>query len=123
MRKCRSHLGQTLRLSSRSFFQMIWRHWSHFTHSPSVRTLFSPEVSSSPDCLLNQAMGIAHLRLPSLDLVKQVYRPGQSKIRQSSIVNRQYSIPLFAVTPFSYACFTCRISVTVSPISTIVRCA
>src|SRR5208282_743961 len=48
--------GQTLRLSSRSFFQIIWRQPSHFTHSPSVRTLFSPEVSNSPDCRLNQAI-------------------------------------------------------------------
>ena len=46
MRKCRSHLGQTLRFWSRSFFQMIWRHWSHLTQRPSVLTRFSPEVSS-----------------------------------------------------------------------------
>src|ERR1700680_5227344 len=56
MRKCLSHLGQTLRFSSRSFFQMIWRQPSHFTHKPSVRTFFSPEVSSSPDSRLNQAI-------------------------------------------------------------------
>src|ERR1700686_770543 len=56
MRKCLSHFGQTLRLSSRSFFQIIWWHSSHFTHSPSVRTLFSPEVSNSPDCRLNQVI-------------------------------------------------------------------
>src|SRR6202030_1592860 len=56
MRKCRSHLGQTLKFSSRSFFQMICRQVSHFTHSPSVRTLRSPEVSSSPACRLNQAI-------------------------------------------------------------------
>src|SRR5689334_22825836 len=30
----------------------------------------------------------------------------------------QYSIPRCAITPFSYACFTCFISVTVSAIST-----
>src|SRR5581483_10872368 len=53
IRKCLSHLVQTLRLSSRSFFQIIWRQFSHFTHNPSVRTFFSPEVSNSPDCLLN----------------------------------------------------------------------
>ena len=29
---------------------------SHFTHRPSVRTFFSPEVSSSPDCRLNQVI-------------------------------------------------------------------
>src|ERR1700730_18261152 len=58
MRKCRSHLGQTLRFSSRSFFQMICRQVSHFTHSPSVRTLRSPEVSSSPDCRLNQVIAV-----------------------------------------------------------------
>src|SRR4029077_8016707 len=56
MRKCLSHFGQTLRLSSRSFFQIIWRHSSHFTHRPSVRTFFSPEVSNSPDCRLNQVI-------------------------------------------------------------------
>src|SRR5208282_1149771 len=56
MRKCLSHFGQTLRLSSRSFFQMICRQLSHFTHRPSVRTFFSPEVSSSPDSRLNQAI-------------------------------------------------------------------
>src|SRR5712664_222261 len=56
MRKCLSHFGQTLRLSSRSFFQIIWRQLSHFTHKPSVRTFFSPEVSSSPASRLNQAI-------------------------------------------------------------------
>src|ERR1041384_1399081 len=56
MRKCLSHFGQTFIFSSRSFFQMIWRQLSHFTHSPSVRTFFSPEASSSPDCRLNQAI-------------------------------------------------------------------
>src|SRR6202140_4721776 len=56
MRKCLSHLGQTLKLSSRSFFQIIWRQPSHLTQRPSVRTFFSPEVSSSPDCRLNQVM-------------------------------------------------------------------
>src|SRR5579864_4148251 len=61
MRKCLSHLGQTLRLSSRSFFQMIWRQLSHFTHRPSVRTLRSPEVSSSPDWRLNHAMENSYL--------------------------------------------------------------
>src|SRR5512141_2550602 len=33
---------------------MIWRHPSHFTQSPSVFTFFSPEVSRSCDCRLNQ---------------------------------------------------------------------
>src|ERR1700745_2782237 len=61
MRKCLSHLGQTLRLSSRSFFQMIWRQLSHFTHRPSVRTLRSPEVSSSPDWRLHHAMENSYL--------------------------------------------------------------
>jgi len=32
MRKWRSHFGHTLRLSSSSFFQIIWRQPSHFTH-------------------------------------------------------------------------------------------
>src|SRR5712692_9397347 len=59
IRKCLSHFGQTFMFSSRSFFQMIWRQFSHFTHNPSVRTVFSPEVSSSPDCRLNQAMLVA----------------------------------------------------------------
>src|SRR5580658_5583633 len=56
IRKCLSHFGQTLKLSSRSFFQIICRQPSHFTHSPSVRTFFSPEVSNSPDCRLNQVI-------------------------------------------------------------------
>src|SRR4051794_25835459 len=54
MRKCFSHLGHTLKLASRSFFQMIWRQPSHFTHNPSVRTFFSPELSMAPDSRLNQ---------------------------------------------------------------------
>src|SRR6202043_4224225 len=61
MRKCRSHLGQTLKFSSRSFFQIIWRQVSHFTHRPSVRTLRSPEVSNSPDWRLNHAMESSYL--------------------------------------------------------------
>src|ERR1700686_3326487 len=56
MRKCFSHFGHTFKFSSRSFFQMICRQPSHFTHSPSVRTVFWPEVSSSPDSRLNQAI-------------------------------------------------------------------
>src|ERR1039458_1290202 len=56
MRKCLSHLGQTFKFSSRSFFQIICRQLSHFTHSPSVRTRFSPAVSISPDCRLNQVI-------------------------------------------------------------------
>src|SRR5450755_3844371 len=40
IRKCLSHFGQTFMFSSRSFFQMIWRQPSHFTHNPSVRTFF-----------------------------------------------------------------------------------
>src|SRR6267378_102762 len=35
---------------------MICRHSSHLTHRPSVRTFFSPEVSSSPDCRLNHVI-------------------------------------------------------------------
>src|SRR6202161_2789263 len=56
IRKCLSHFGQTFILSSRSFFQIICRQPSHFTHNPSVRTVFRPEVSSSPDSRLNQAI-------------------------------------------------------------------
>ncbi len=56
MRKCFWHFGQTFKFSSRSFFQMICRHPSHFTHNPSVRTVFAPEVSNSPDSRLNQAI-------------------------------------------------------------------
>src|SRR5271169_4352441 len=56
IRKCLSHFGQTFMFSSRSFFQMICRQPSHFTHNPSVLTRFSPEVSSSPDSRLNQAI-------------------------------------------------------------------
>jgi hypothetical protein len=40
---------------------MIWRQLSHFTHRPSVRTLRSPEVSSSPDWRLNHAMENSYL--------------------------------------------------------------
>src|SRR5258706_7192665 len=40
-----------------------------------------------------------------------------------SVPGTQYSIPFCAITPFSYACFTCRISVTVSAASTNVGCA
>src|SRR5256885_16149898 len=61
MRLCFSHLGQTLRFTSRSFFQMICRQLSHFTQRPSVRTFFSPEVSSSPDWRLNQAIEVLKL--------------------------------------------------------------
>src|SRR5271165_7473540 len=56
MRKWRSHLGQTFRFWSRSFFQMIWRHWSHLTQRPSVLTRFSPEASISACSRLNHAM-------------------------------------------------------------------
>src|SRR5208337_623190 len=56
IRKCLSHFGQTFRFSSRSFFQMICRQLSHFTHRPSVRTFFSPAASISPDCRLNQVI-------------------------------------------------------------------
>src|SRR6202044_4251999 len=58
IRKWRSHLGQTLKFWSRSFFQMIWRHWSHLTQRPSVLTFFSPEVSRSACSRLNHAMGV-----------------------------------------------------------------
>ena len=58
MRKWRSHFGQTLKFWSRSFFQMIWRHWSHLTQRPSVFTRFSPEVSSSPCSRLNHAIKV-----------------------------------------------------------------
>src|SRR5271165_799921 len=67
MRKCFSHLGHTFRFSSRSFFQIICRQLSHFTHKPSVRTVFLPEVSTSPDSRLNQAIGaVLSSRLPVL---------------------------------------------------------
>jgi len=35
-----------------------WRQSSHFTHRPSVRMVFSPELSSSVDSRLNQAMKV-----------------------------------------------------------------
>src|SRR5947199_8231334 len=74
MRLCFSHLGQTLRFSSRSFFQMICRQLSHFTQRPSVRTFFSPEVSSSPDWRLNQAIEV--LKLSNLVIGKfQIQSP------------------------------------------------
>ena len=41
-RECAPHLGQTFWLPSRSFFQMIWRQPSHFSHRPSVRMWRSP---------------------------------------------------------------------------------
>src|SRR5271157_5805074 len=60
MRKWRSHLGQTLKCWSRSFFQMICRHWSHLTQRPSVLTRFSPELSScSTGSRLNHAIGVS----------------------------------------------------------------
>src|SRR5215471_4609114 len=58
IRKCLSHLGQTFKFSSRSFFQITWRQPSHLTHRPSVRTFFSPEVSNSPDWRLNHVIVI-----------------------------------------------------------------
>src|SRR5580700_7645349 len=56
MRKCFWHFGHTFKFSSRSFFHMICRQFSHFTHRPSVRTVFFPELSRSPDSRLNQAI-------------------------------------------------------------------
>src|ERR1700728_915645 len=63
MRKCFSHFGHTFKFSSRSFFQMICRQFSHFTHNPSVRTVFSPDELSSPDSRLNEA--ISQFLVPS----------------------------------------------------------
>src|SRR5579864_9431626 len=121
MRKCLSHLGQTLRLSSRSFFQMIWRQLSHFTHRPSVRTLRSPEVSSSPDWRLNHAMESSYLLMvvgwwltspqssAKLSVIFQ-FRAGakggeikanSSQPTANSQQLSQYSIPFCARTPFS----------------------
>src|SRR6185312_1375647 len=54
------HLVHTFRLSSSSFFQMIWRQPSHLTHRPSVRTRFSSVAWISLDSRLNHAK-IAHL--------------------------------------------------------------
>src|SRR6185369_7471625 len=54
IRKCFSQFGQTLKFASRSFFQIILRQPSHFTHRPSVRTFFSPVASIAPDSRLNQ---------------------------------------------------------------------
>src|SRR3984957_4321700 len=90
MRKCRSHLGQTLKFSSRSFFQMIWRQVSHFTHSPSVRTFRSPEVSSSPACRLNQVINSVVGRWPNAILlqVRGVgQRPKANRQRRFSVLN------------------------------------
>src|SRR5271165_2458030 len=88
IRKCLSHFGQTFRFSSISFFQMICRQPSHFTHKPSVRTFFSPEVSSSPDSRLNQAIrtvASTESRVPS--------KPSRG-FSQYSVLATQYSIPL-----------------------------
>src|SRR4051812_21426680 len=59
MRKWKLHLGQTPALLSRSRFQIIWRHPSHFCQRPSVRTLRSPSsplpsLSSGSLSFLNQ---------------------------------------------------------------------
>src|SRR5208282_3213057 len=115
MRKCFSHFGHTFKFSSRSFFQMICRQFSHFTHNPSVRTVFLPELSRSPDSRLNHAIKVASTEYP-------VPR-NKLVLTRYWVLGTQYSIPLCAITPFSYACFTCRISVTVSAASTIVGCA
>src|SRR6201993_1972430 len=77
IRKCLSHFGHTFMFSSRSFFQMICRQFSHFTHNPSVLTRFSPEVSSSPVSRLNQA--IFELRAQRTEYpakAERVGRPG-----------------------------------------------
>ena len=59
-RVCRPHFGHTFQLASISFFQMIWRHPSHFCQRPSVRTRrsLSPSggIFSSPLSRLNQDM-------------------------------------------------------------------
>src|SRR6478672_4437531 len=92
MRKWRSHLGQTLRFSSRSFFQMICRQVSHFTHNPSVRTLRSPEVSSSPACRLNQAIK-SSLALGRWSLAKAfVLRSGEFANDQGPMTNDGLSV-------------------------------
>src|SRR5215467_10280686 len=75
IRKCFPHFGQTFRFSSRSFFQMIWRQLSHFTHNPSVRIFFSPEGSTSPDCRLNQAMELGHCIIAELNHWKLLELP------------------------------------------------
>src|SRR6185312_9861901 len=54
------HLVHTFRLSSSSFFQMIWRQPSHLTQRPSVRTRFSSVAWISLDSRLNHAK-ITHL--------------------------------------------------------------
>src|SRR5690242_10520405 len=58
MRECAPHLGQTLWLPSRSFFQMICRHPSHFSQRPSVRMWRAPCSDVGVDfSRLNQDMG------------------------------------------------------------------
>src|SRR5258708_39896804 len=100
MRKCLSHFGQTLRLSSRSFFQIICRQPSHFTHSPSVRTFFSPEVSNSPDCRLNQVIkGSSQLLVFGSQRTARRYAHGELRTENPEL-RTQYSIPLCAITPF-----------------------
>ena len=123
MRKCLSHFGQTFMFSSRSFFQMIWRQFSHFTHKPSVRTFFSPEVSNSPDSRLNQAIKTVVSTLYSVLSSNPMPRKQLGTEYRVLSTSLQYSIPLCAITPFSYACFSCCITVTVSATSTIVGCA
>ncbi len=105
---------------------MICRQFSHFTHSPSVLDVLLPR---------------------SVQLAGFAFKPSHKNSSQYSVLGTQfkleaatacrflsteywvlrtgcqYSIPLCAITPFSYACFTWRISVTVSAASTIVGCA
>src|SRR5215831_18381997 len=64
MRKWKLHFVQTLRFSSNSFFQIIWRQPSHFSHSPSVRTRFSSFAWISLDSRLNHANVRTQLSFP-----------------------------------------------------------
>ena len=44
MRKCLSHFGQTIRLASRSAFQIVWRQPSHLIQRLVTNTVYAPPI-------------------------------------------------------------------------------
>src|SRR5580700_8054165 len=105
MRKCFSHFGQTFKFSSRSFFQMIWRQFSHFTHKPSVRTVFLPELSKSPDSRLNQV--ISQLRVASTGYRAKSepfcsVQDTHSSILNPSLRHHTFLVSVFHLTHFGH---------------------
>ena len=114
MRKCLSHFGHTFKFSSRSFFQMICRQFSHFTHKPSVRTVFLPEVSK----LSGFAFKPSHSQLP---VPSTQYRVEA----RFSVLGTRYSLLDSPLRHHASPAHTSHLahSVTVSTASTIVGCA